>query len=480
MNACRLALTIFCAALLLGATPRAVAQGESGGSVQHLAGAIRHETVSRQDPATIDRDAFSAFLRFLARTYTRTFSQLDVEILAQYSVLLRWSGDDADVAPVLFDAHYDVVPVEDGTVADWTYPPFGGVVADGYLWGRGAQDNKIAVIATLEAIEALLADGFRPQRTLYFSFGHDEEVGGNEGAAAIAARLASTGVELAWMVGEGGVIVDDYPLLPGRALAMIGLAEKSYLTVTLTAAGEGGHSSFPPRDNAVIRLGRALDRLHDRPFDAKLVPPVSNLLETLAPHVGGLRGFLFANQWIAEPLIVAKMDGLRSASAMIRTTTAVTMFRAGVKENVVPQVAEATVNFRLLPGDTPDGVIDHVTRAIDDSRIAIAIDAAYQTPPVADPDGPGYAAIRTAIESVLPGAVVAPGLVIATTDTRHYAALTRNIYRFHPMRFHVDDVESIHGTNERIAVDAVAQAVAITIELIRQSANPGPANAPVR
>ncbi len=445
--------------------------GEST-AVAHLAEAITYRTVSYQDRAQIDASAFVAFGVFLRRAYPAVFSQLQVEPLAEHSLLLTWPGTDRTHAPVLFDAHYDVVPVEPGTHANWAHPPFAGVVADGFLWGRGALDDKVAVIATLEAIEALLVDGFKPERTLFFSFSHDEEIGGDGGASAIAARLAQRGVRLAYMVGEGGVMVDAYPLLPERSLAIVGLAEKAYLTLTLRVSGAGGHSSYPPQNNALVRLADALSALHTQPFEPKLVSPVTDMLRTIAPHVGGLTGFLFDHQWLGKPLIISTMAKERTANAMVRTTTAVTMMNAGIKENVIPQEASAKVNFRLLPGDTPESVIAHVRSVIDDEQIVIESDEWLSSPPVADPAGPGFARIRAAVTKVLPDAVVAPGLVIATTDTPHYTGLTDDIYRFHPYRMHLDDAPSIHGTNERIALPVVTQAVAISKALIESAAGP--------
>ncbi len=165
--------------------------------VERLAAAIRFETVSHQDPARRDRGAFEAFLDFLRTSYPKTFSRLEVESVSELSLLLTWSGSQADLAPVLLDAHYDVVPVEPGTVQDWTHPPFAGEIKDGYIWGRGAIDDKGAVIGLFEATERLLGEGFEPQRTLYIAIGHDEEIGGEHGAMRIAALVEQRGVQLA-------------------------------------------------------------------------------------------------------------------------------------------------------------------------------------------------------------------------------------------------------------------------------------------
>jgi carboxypeptidase PM20D1 len=142
------------------------------------------------------------------------------------------------------------------------------------------------------------------------------------------------------------------------------------------------------------------------------------------------------------------------------------MIDAGVKENVVPQRAEARVNFRVLPDESVEDVIENVGNLIDDPQIEISARPWAGNPGVADIDGEGYARIRAALEAALPDFVVVPGLLMATTDSRHYAALTPNVYRFHGMTLDVDDAAGIHGTNERIPIAGVERGVEVLRELI--------------
>jgi carboxypeptidase PM20D1 len=437
--------------------------------VVHLAEAVRVPTISHQDREKIDTAAFETFLAFVRDTYPGVFSTLEVERVNQYSLLMRWPGTRGGLEPVLFDAHYDVVPIEPGTDGDWTHPPFSGVVADGFVWGRGSVDDKVAVIVTLDALESLVAEGFAPERTLYFSFVHDEEIGGVEGAGAVVEVLQGRGIRFAYVVGEGGGLMTNTPLLPGQPVAMIGLAEKSYLTLVLRATGTGGHSSMPPRDSSIVRLARALTELHENPFDARLVAPVDDMLRVLGEHRGGFSGWALRNQWLTRPLLVSQLAGDRVGSAMVRTTTAVTMIDAGVKENVVPQRAEARVNFRVLPDEAPEDVIAAVKDRIDDPQIEVTPGRPWTgNPGVADFGGEGYARIRVALEAAAPDFVVIPGMLMATTDSRHYAKLTPNVYRFHPMTVDVEDATGIHGTNERIPVEGVVRGLGIYRELIQR------------
>ena len=390
------------------------------GPVERMAEALRFETVSFQNVEKINYRAFTDFLVFIEQTYPRVFTSLSVERFSEYSLLLTWRGSQPELAPVLLDAHYDVVPIEQGTLRDWLHPPFAGVVADGYLWGRGALDDKMAVITSLEAIERLLTAGYTPARSLYFTIVHDEEIGGHQGAAVVASALHERGVKFAYMVGEGGIVLPDNPMLAGKSMALVGLAEKTYITLHLTAMGDGGHSSIPPRNNAAVRLARAVTKIHDNPFPVKLVKPVTDMLRVMGSEVGGLSGWLMRNQWLGAIPIAHQMAGDRTNNALVRSTSAVTMLDSGVKENVVPQQAHAVVNMRLLPGDNVDEVVASIVELIDDENIVVRLDSWGQSPPVADLNGEGYARISGAAAQVFPESLIVPGMLTATTDTRHY------------------------------------------------------------
>ena len=441
-------------------------------AVINLAEAVRIPTISHQDRSIIDYPVFLQFHDFLRSRYPTVFEQLQVEVIADYSLLLTWQGRDQQLKPVLLDSHFDVVPIEPGTEDEWTHPPFDGVVADGYLWGRGAIDDKSSVIATMEALESLLKESFQPERTLIFSLAHDEEIGGRDGAANIAAHLKQQGIELEFLVGEGGLVVEDNPMMPEKAMAMIALAEKTYVTLTLKASGDGGHSSMPVKNNAVVKLAKAVTALHENPFEPQLVSPMTDMLEVLGAEVGGIQGWLMRNQWISSSLLASIMSDNPATNPQVRTTTAVTMFDAGIKENVISQKAEAKVNFRLLPGYTPEQLINDVKALIDDDSIAIESDQWKTSPPVADISGHGYQKVKSSIEAVLPEAVVAPGMLTATTDSPHYVDVAPNIYRFHPFTLPMGDTKTIHGTDERVSIRSIENSVLLSRSLITWVSKP--------
>ncbi|MCZ6831844.1 MAG: M20/M25/M40 family metallo-hydrolase [Gammaproteobacteria bacterium] len=445
----------------------------AGPAAEHLAAAVRFPTVSHQHPGKLDSEAFNRLHRFFRSTYPETFARLKVEVVNGYSLLLEWPGQDSALAPVLFTAHMDVVPVEPGTAGDWSHPPFAGVIENGVIYGRGTLDDKLGVISLLEAVERLLQQGFAPQRSLFFGFGHDEEIGGVQGAGAIAQRFRERGLYFSWMLDEGGYIISDNPLLPERQVALVGVAEKLYLTLLLKTRGAGGHSSRPPPTTTIGRLAAAVVRVENNPFPAKIVPPIDTMLTRSAQHMEFPMSFLFGNLWLTEPLVARILGDDQVSSSFVRTTTAATMFNAGVKENVIPQAAEARINFRLLPGDTPEMVLAHVTRVVDDPEVEIsALPREGARAPVAAMEGGGFEVISRATRSVYRDVVMLPYMMPATTDVRHYVDLADNHYRFHGALISMGQAEQVHGTNEQLAVESFEQTVAVAVAILEAAGQP--------
>src|SRR5438132_1952998 len=339
---------------------------------EHLAAAIRFRTVSHQDPSEDDRAQFVGLRAFLARTYPKVRRSLVRELVNGDGLLYTWKGADASAKPALLMAHQDVVPIEPGTEGRWAHPPFGGVIADGFVWGRGALDDKASLVFLMEAVESLLAEGFRPPRTVYLASGFDEEVGGLEGAARIAALLARRGVRLDYVLDEGRFVSQG--VVPGvqEPVASIGIAEKGYVSVELVAEPEGGQSSRPPPATAIGLLAAAIDRLQRHQMPARLHGAPRRELQALASHMPFGQRVMLSNLWLFEPLVVRALEKAPTTNALVRTTTAPTILQAGVKENVLPSKARAVVNFRILPGRTVGRVLTQLGRVVADARIKAA------------------------------------------------------------------------------------------------------------
>jgi len=458
----------------LEATPAAALAVDPKALAERLALAIRIRTISHQDRAELDTRAFRELHSYLAAIYPAAHAALERETLAGLSLLYTWQGRNPELRPVLLAAHQDVVPVEAESEADWTHPPFDGVVREGVVWGRGAMDDKASMICLLEAVERLVREGFRPERTVYLAFGHDEEVGGDEGAKQIA-LLASRGVALEWVIDEGGIIAANF--LPGieAAVAVIGIAEKGSVSIILEVEAPGGHSSTPPRHTAIGNLASAIAALESHPMPASIDGATALFLDYLAPELPFPARIVLSNRWLFGPALRYGFSREPALDAMLRTTTAVTIFEAGVKTNVLPKRARAVANFRIHQNDSIDAVVRHVRKTIDDERIRLHVDV--RTPPrnpsvVSPVDSEAFLGLARTIREVFPGVAAVPCLALVGTDARHYHIVSENVYRFRPYVFGRDALRLAHGTDERITAENLVGAVRFYARLIQNAAGP--------
>jgi carboxypeptidase PM20D1 len=367
----------------------------------------------------------------------------------------------------------DVVPVIPGTEEIWEHPPFGGVIADGQIWGRGSLDDKSTVMAVLEAVELLVSSGFQPRRTIYLAFGHDEEVGGPEGAHRIAETLAARGIDsFAFILDEGGFIGEGIASGIDGKVAVVGIAEKGFVSLELVVEGEGGHSSAPPDHTALGILSKAVTRLEENPFPARLEGTTREMLGFLAPEMPFVAKMVLGNLWLTRPLVGRLMLADPSTAAMLRTTTAVTIMEGGVKENVLPIEARAVVNHRIIPGETVESVTRRVQEIVDDDRVRVSpLGWSGEPSPVSDPSSQAFELIGRTLLEVAPdeAITVTPYLVIGGTDAKYYSGRSDNVFRFLPVIGGPDVLEMVHGTNERIAIDSLELAVRYFVQLLRNS-----------
>ena len=447
--------------------PAAKMEFDSEASLKRLSRAIQFRTVSSRDPAQTAPAEFDQFHKFLGEAFPNIGKHLNRETINGHSLLYTWKGRDSALKPILLMAHMDVVPAAE---AGWQHPPFAGALAGGYVWGRGAMDDKASVMAILDAVEHLLADGFTPSRTVYLAFGHDEEVGGHNGAAKIAELLHSRGVKIEFVLDEGMNILDG--IIPGitAPVALVGIAEKGYLSLRLTVETPGGHSSIPPAHTAIGIISRALRRLEATPFPSRLGGATRRMLEYLGPEMSWTSRLALANLWLFDPLVRKQLARSALTNAAIRTTLAPTIFTAGVSENVLPASAAAVVNLRLLPGDTIAGAIEHVRSVIDEPNVKITpLPVQVEASPISDIQGPSFQLIQQTIRQTAPAALVAPALLVAATDSRHYQILTPNVYRFLPITLGPEDTQRYHGIDERISIEHYERCVRFYAQLIRNS-----------
>lgn len=435
---------------------------------QRLSSAIRIQTISQTD-GTVNGEALLELHNYLAQSYPQLHARLRKETVSDYSLLYTWTGRDPTRKPILLMAHMDVVPADDE--AEWTHPPFAGTIADGYIWGRGTMDDKGSVFGILEAVERLLAEGFEPERTIYLAFGHDEEIGGKNGATQIAALLQERQVELETILDEGFFITED--LVPGvtQPVALIGVAEKGMFNLTLTVEGTGGHAAIPPAQTAIGVLSAAIRQLEAHPLPGSMGGGLAQMFDAIGPEMPFSQRLIFANLWLFQPLVERRLAAAPSTNALLRTTTAVTLIEGGIKENILPSSANAIVNVRLLPGDSIEEVRAHFEQTIADPRVQFGSygDSNSEPSTISPTDAVGFQTLQRTIRQVFPDVLVAPGQLVGGTDARHYAALSPNIYRFVPLRMTATDVARLHGTNERIGVTDYANGVRFYVQLIKNA-----------
>ncbi|WP_248005197.1 M20/M25/M40 family metallo-hydrolase [Nocardia farcinica] len=436
-------------------------------TAERLAGALRCATVSGTGERA-DDSADGEFVRLAAHLeacFPRVHAELELERFG-HSRLYRWPGVEPERVAAILLAHQDVVPAGDG----WTHPPFAGVVDDGFIWGRGAIDDKSRVLAILEAVEAALAAGVRPRHTVYLAFGHDEEVFGDAGAVLMARRLRDAGVRAELLLDEGGVITEGVADGVSTPVASIMVGEKGYATVRLSVRETGGHSSMPGRQTAVGRIARAVARVQDRPLPLRLTPVIADMLARLRTVMPPARRMLLGAAGVAGPVITRVMAARPQTEALVRTTTAPTVIRGGVKANVLPQHAEALVNFRILPGDSVDGVLAHCRRVIRDRGVTVELVGMASEPSRTERPGPAFDLVARLARQVVPGVAVTSGLVPGATDSRHYDGLAATRCNFAPIVLSEADLATIHGTDERISRVNYARLIEFNRRLIGELA----------
>ncbi|WP_420387686.1 M20 family peptidase [Roseivirga sp.] len=438
-------------------------------AIEHLQTAIQLKTISHEKAEDFDSTQFELFNSFLRNTYPLTDSLLNHQTFNAYSHLYEWKGSNSSLKPIILMGHLDVVPI--ASPDKWSVDPFAAEIRDGKIWGRGTIDDKFSVIGILEAVEMLLHEGFQPERSIYLAFGHDEEVGGDLGAVSIVNALQSQGIQAEYVLDEGYAITQK--LIPGidPDVAMIGIAEKGSTTIEFTVDMEGGHSSQPASATAIDVLAGAIARLKEKPMEATISEAMAGFIDQLGPEMGFVNKMAFANKGLFKPLIISTYENASNAgNALVRTTTAPTIFEAGIKENVIPTSARALVNFRIIPGQTAEDVLAHAIEVIDDERVKARFYGFNSEPsPVSPIDSWGYEIINRSINEIFEKTLTAPNLVIAATDSRHYSPLSDNIYRFVPYHINEENISTFHGIDEHILVEDYENAIRFYRQLILNS-----------
>lgn len=428
---------------------------------ERLSEAIKFKTVSILSGRVTDSSAFLGLHDHIARSYPLIDSLLEKQLIG-LSLLYTWEGANPNLKPIILMSHQDVVPVDEPTRGDWEHPPFSGELTETSVWGRGTMDDKGTLMAILEATEILLQEGYTPQRTIYLAFGHDEEIGGVYGARLIAHELKKKGVQALFTVDEGGLMVSEMiPGLEGR-MAMVNVAEKGYASFKLTVSTSGGHSSSPPERTTIEILSRAIIALDENQRPLLFSPPISDQIAYLGPELAFTSKLAFANTWLLKNQILEPLNA--------RTSTAPTIINGGIKDNVIPTQATATINFRIMPGETVEDIHNHIIQTVNDTTISVTPYKQQNEPTsVSSIESDGFNILNTTIRQVFPDAVVVPGLLPAGTDSKHFIEISDDVYRFFPLHYTPKTAGMIHGINERIDKENYKECVQFVYQLVKNT-----------
>lgn len=435
-----------------------------------LSDAIKIKTISNVDVDKVDWNEFKRLHALFEERFPLVYKNLKCEEISLASLLFTWEGKNPDLEPIALLGHQDVVPVAEGTEGDWTHPAFDGVDDGEFVWGRGALDMKNHLIAVLESVEALLAEGFEPERTVYLCFGHDEEIvaAPTSGAGSIAAVLKERGVHLDSVIDEGGAILNLHVgNILNKKLAGVGIAEKGYVDYRVSVSAKGGHSSQPPEHTALGALADVIKDIEGHQFKAKMPAFVYELFTKIGKNVSYPARIVTCNLWLLKPLITAVMRKIPPAASLIHTTTAVTMAEGSPAANVLPQKASVTVNFRMMPGVTIKNVEEHIRKCVRNKDIEVEYLKGKEASKVSPTDSRSFKILEEICTRTDRDLLVAPYLVMGGTDAYHYEEVCDNIYRFAPFVMDTKLLLTTHGTDERIPIACMADALKFFKRYIR-------------
>ena len=432
-------------------------------AIENLRTLIRFKTVSYRDSSLEDDGEFQRLIDSLPTLYPNVLKTCEFTQLPDRALLFRWKGKN-EGDPAVMMAHYDVVPCD---AEAWDVPPFEAILKDGYIWGRGALDTKVTFNGILFAAEHLISQGFVPEHDVYFAFSGGEEVSGN-GAVRIVDFFEENKITPAFVIDEGGAVVEN--VFPGLSLpcGLIGIAEKGMMDVSYTVRSSGGHASAPKPNAPVDRLAHACVKMLRSPFPSHLTPPVAEMFDTLGRYSSFVYKIIFANIRIFLPIldVICKKSG-GELNALMRTTVAFTQVKGSDASNVIPPTASMVSNIRLNPEDTVDSALEYISKTIDDSNIELTCLDSMNPSRISRTDCEGWDKVASAVASTWKGCIVSPYLMVQCSDSRHYGRISDRVYRFSAMALSSEDRATIHGNNERVSLETATKAVEFFIRLMK-------------
>lgn len=446
-------------------------------AVMRLSGGIKIPTVSTGSLGVFNYTPFDQLKEYLRNSYPLVYQNTENYEINNYALVFKLKGSTSGLEPVLFLSHMDVVPPGDADIKskeqnvfrpddkplsavskvaeDWDFEPFSGAVAHGRIYGRGAIDMKGMLFSLMESMNNMIKSGQVPKRDIYLAFGFDEEVGGQKGAVQIAEHFRKAGLKFEAVYDEGGLIMEKGNVAGiDSDVAAVGCAEKGFLSAKIKVKGLGGHSSMPPMESAIGKAAVIMQRLEDHQMKPVITPLTKNFFDNIGGAMPFTSRLAIANQWLLKPLLLSQLTKNNTTNALVRTTTALTMMKGSDGANVLSPEVEFVVNFRLIPGNSVKEVREHIAKATEGFDVEVEdIDNTREASAVSPTDTKAYKMIEAGVNEIYPGTIVTPYLTMAATDAYKYQIVSKNIYRFMPIKINRSEQQSIHSTNEYISIE---------------------------
>jgi carboxypeptidase PM20D1 len=424
---------------------------------KHLSGMVTYATISDEDEKKMNFQVFAQFQKYLQDTYPLVHRMFQREIIGSAALLYKWEipKNTKKKAPLLLAAHQDVVPA--GDPAAWKYPPFAGTIAEGFLWGRGCLDCKNIIMGHMEALEALIAEGFQPDFDIYLAYGYNEEVSiscESPAADLLAKTLLKRGVRIGVVLDEGGCVVPGSTVGIEGLVANIGLAEKGIADIRLSKAGKGGHAARPGKPNIMADVARAVVALDENPFPYRVLPEIATQYRLLAPYAGDKRE-IYQDVNAHQQKLSKLLEDNPAAAAKFHTTMAMTMAEGSYRPSIMPTEVSVRVNCRLLTGDTMESALDRIRAVIgQESGVDAQCLGGRDSSPMSDMNSQEYRCLQEVIEELYPGIKVLPSICLGGTDAYFYYPVADYVFRFCGEN-RVPQNGPAHGVNERIDLNTI-------------------------
>ena len=408
-----------------------------------------------------DPERWEGFHRVLRELFPLVHERLEVTDI-DGNLLYYWQGKNRE-KPILLMSHQDVVPAG----GEWKHPPFSGTIEGGKVWGRGTSDTKCSLMAFLQAVEELLAEGYVPECDVYLSSSCTEEWGG-DGCPKLVEEIRRRGVELFLVVDEGGGIVRE-PIggIPGN-FAMVGVFEKGCADVTFTARGKGGHASAPGKDAPIDRLSAFVLDVKRYPFRKKLLQEVSAMFSRLSAYCAFPLKLLLGNLWLFGPVLKLVLPSISAtAGAMLKTTVAFTMSSGSQAFNVLPRSATVSANIRFIPHQGEKETLAILEKLARKHDLEMTVVSSNDFTEPVDIHGEAFRSVEAAIAETFPGLPAIPYVMTGATDARFYQAVCPSCVRFAPVIYGPEQMAGMHAPNENIEYNCLPGAVRLYKNLIK-------------